>query len=321
MDPLAGYSKAVDMWSVGCIAATLLTGDVIFTDRDHPQYQKNPGRIILDLAAKCDLTQMMSDPVWDTVGHRAKDFLRRLLVLEEDQRMAVNEALQHRWFTNKKHRARFESIYNKSIRHWRPSKLVGDLVEDLDATGNGRTSLPNLAEQASIAQPPAMLPVHLVNVDVPTLLQRSENQAIPQIGSYREQVNNNTTEIEFHASDQLQHETSPLPSSPDISQSSATEEAESPTLSPKASFLHIDLQMSDFDLADYLTIPLPNPAISTRRTSSQSVSDHQSTIAQGTSTYKQQKRRRSPSPELHSLAVWGTRKSKVTKTESCTIAS
>ncbi|KAL9090172.1 MAG: hypothetical protein Q9165_005452 [Trypethelium subeluteriae] len=132
LDAQFGYSKAVDMWSIGSIAAVLLTGDVMFTNRADPEYSKNPAKVILALAAECDLDQMNKDPAWEVVGHRAKDFIRKLLVLDENERLTATKALQHRWFSNRKHCLLFDSVYQKSIRGWqfRPQNL--DLVENLD---------------------------------------------------------------------------------------------------------------------------------------------------------------------------------------------
>ena len=120
------------MWSIGCIAVALLTGDVLFTNRKDPEYHKDPGKVILTLAAECNLERMETGVDWDDVGHRAKDFVRKLLVLDENQRLTADDALQHRWFSNKKHRLLFESIYEKSVRGWQPWSKNEDLIEDLD---------------------------------------------------------------------------------------------------------------------------------------------------------------------------------------------
>ena len=127
-----GYSKAVDMWSIGSLASAILTGDVIFINRNDPEFRANPKRVILTLAAQCNLEQMDESPTWNDVGHRARDFVRKLLVLNENQRLTAEEALQHRWFTVKRHRLLFESVYEKSIRGWHPSPKDLDIVEDLD---------------------------------------------------------------------------------------------------------------------------------------------------------------------------------------------
>ncbi|KAF2676749.1 Pkinase-domain-containing protein [Lentithecium fluviatile CBS 122367] len=128
-----GYSKAVDMWSIGSITAALLTGDVIFTDRGHPDYDEDPFEVIMGLAAQCDISALddESDLVWRTVGPRPKDFIKHLLVLREEDRMTATQALAHPWFSNARHATEFEALYQRSIRDWRPRGQVFRLVEPI----------------------------------------------------------------------------------------------------------------------------------------------------------------------------------------------
>ncbi|ORY09890.1 kinase-like domain-containing protein [Clohesyomyces aquaticus] len=128
-----GYSKAVDMWSVGCITAALLSGDALFTDRTHPAYERHPGRVILSLASKCDLGVLddESHQVWRAVGSRPKQFIKNLLVLEEKNRMTATEALAHPWFSNKHHAPEFDALYEQATRHWQPRRKIFRLVESI----------------------------------------------------------------------------------------------------------------------------------------------------------------------------------------------
>lgn len=127
-----GYSKAVDMWSIGAITAALITGDVIFTNRNDPLYQKEPARVILSMAAACDLSAMNTNVgTWKSIGERPKDFIRRLLVLNETARMTVKQALAHKWFTKKSHADKLEIIYQRAIKDWRPRRKIFNVVEPL----------------------------------------------------------------------------------------------------------------------------------------------------------------------------------------------
>ncbi|KAF2868529.1 kinase-like domain-containing protein [Massariosphaeria phaeospora] len=128
-----GYSKSVDMWSIGSITAALLTGDVIFTDRGHPSYEANPKGVILSLARKCDLSRLDDeyDLAWAVVGSRPKDFIKRLLVLREENRLTATEALAHSWFSNECHAAEFEALYSRAVRDWQPRRKVFQLVEQI----------------------------------------------------------------------------------------------------------------------------------------------------------------------------------------------
>lgn len=157
-----GYSKPVDMWSIGIIATALLTGDVIFTNRTDPNYEVNPKKIILNMASKCDLSAL-EDPhgMWRLVGKRPKDFVRKLLVLEEPQRLTVQQALAHEWFTNKHHVDEFEAVYQRAIHDWEPRRKIFRLVEALD--------LCRLPKQA----------IHATNIKVTNYSKMSHHFAIP----------------------------------------------------------------------------------------------------------------------------------------------
>jgi len=138
----AGYSKSVDMWSIGSVTATILTGDVIFTDRTHPKYETDPRTVIMTLAGRCDLS-ILDDkhhPVWGTIDARPKHFIKRLLMLQEEDRMTAAEALLHPWFSS--YAEDFEEQYARSIQDWAPRKHNLELVERIP------NSIPNLSKMS-----------------------------------------------------------------------------------------------------------------------------------------------------------------------------
>lgn len=126
-----GYSKSVDMWSVGSLTATILSGDHLFTDRNHPDYHKNPQGVIVGLAAICDLSALDDEhhPSWRLIGPHPKDFMRKLLVLNEESRMTATEALTHSWFTSQSDS--LEKQYACSIANWKPQNKDLHLVENI----------------------------------------------------------------------------------------------------------------------------------------------------------------------------------------------
>jgi serine/threonine protein kinase len=121
------------MWSTGIIATALLTGDVIFTNREDPDYKQDPSKVILAMAAECDLS-VLDNPysVWANIHKRPKDFVRKLLVLDEEQRMTVDQALAHEWFTHKFVVNEFDALYLRAIAEWEPRRKVFRLIEALD---------------------------------------------------------------------------------------------------------------------------------------------------------------------------------------------
>jgi pheromone a factor receptor len=152
------------MWSVGGITAAALTGDVIFTNRDHPEFQANPGKVILGLSSKCNLDAIDQAKHWQKVGKRPKDFIKRLLVLDESERLTVEQALTHPWFSNTLHATDLEAIYHQAIAQWVPNRKHFKMIECLDAKSrfaNDASKLPrSTLSTDSISyffQPPGVL--------------------------------------------------------------------------------------------------------------------------------------------------------------------
>lgn len=134
-----GYSEAVDMWSIGSITATILTGDLMFSDRRNPEYGTDPRAVIMGLAAICDLSHLddLHHPLWSNVSDQPKDFVKSLLILKEEERMTVSQALAHVWFSS--YAEDFEYLYANSIADWEPSEKNRNLVDII------RKSIPNRA--------------------------------------------------------------------------------------------------------------------------------------------------------------------------------
>ncbi|KAI9818405.1 MAG: hypothetical protein M1827_000463 [Pycnora praestabilis] len=127
-----GYTKAIDIWSVGAVTVFLLTGGSFFVDCNDPNYEKDQQEAILRLARKCNLDEMETEPPWDKIGVRTKDFIRRLLVRNPSQRLTAQQALQHCWLTNRHHRDLFERVYQHYIKDWEPRIKAPEIVEVLD---------------------------------------------------------------------------------------------------------------------------------------------------------------------------------------------
>jgi protein-serine/threonine kinase len=114
---IKGYTKAVDMWSLGCVTAVLLIGDLPF---DNTCRSTSRDLMNLDL----DMSALEIDP-------QARGFIHRLLVLDETQRMDVKQALQHDWFTNPAQAKWFKEMYSRSIQGWRPRSSSEAVIVEL----------------------------------------------------------------------------------------------------------------------------------------------------------------------------------------------
>ncbi|KAI7205006.1 kinase-like protein [Hortaea werneckii] len=121
-----GYSKAVDIWSVGCIAATLLTDEVLF-----PQEISDEA---LDDISSWDLSVLDTRFSWRDVSMNAKIFIRSCLSMDERARITAKQALLHGWFTNKYYAAELEAAYRRATYDWKPRNKSHDLVEILDTS-------------------------------------------------------------------------------------------------------------------------------------------------------------------------------------------
>ncbi|KAI9222108.1 kinase-like domain-containing protein [Blastocladiella britannica] len=84
-----GHSFPADMWSIGVICYTLISGNMPF------YAETNAGIFERILTGAYEF-----DPeCWSEVSEDAIDFIRKLLAVDPDERMSCAEARQHQWLT------------------------------------------------------------------------------------------------------------------------------------------------------------------------------------------------------------------------------
>lgn len=120
-----GYTRAVDMWALGCVAVVLLTGGLAFCDPVTNRYSEK-------LSKECNLVFLQKSADWQRLRIRPRAFVENLLVLDEDARMTAKEALNHTWFSNQIHKTDFEELYQRTIKSWRPKSPKAPIVEFMD---------------------------------------------------------------------------------------------------------------------------------------------------------------------------------------------
>ncbi|XP_004070460.1 mitogen-activated protein kinase 14A isoform X1 [Oryzias latipes] len=109
------YNMTVDIWSVGCIMAELLTGRTLFPGTDHIDQLKlimmlvgTPGpELLMKISSESARTYISSLPhmakrnfadVFIGANPLAVDLLEKMLVLDTDRRITAAEALEHPYF-------------------------------------------------------------------------------------------------------------------------------------------------------------------------------------------------------------------------------
>jgi len=83
------YTHAVDLWSVGVLAYALLSAKAPFMGRNDQE--------LFDKIQHCGDELKFPSPDFDNVSETAKDFIRLLLVKDEERRPLASDLLSHPW--------------------------------------------------------------------------------------------------------------------------------------------------------------------------------------------------------------------------------
>ena len=90
------YTRAVDVWSLGVVLYICLCGFPPFSDELYST--ENP--YTLPQQIKMGRFDYPS-PYWDSVGDTALDLIDKMLTVDADKRITIEECLEHPWITQK----------------------------------------------------------------------------------------------------------------------------------------------------------------------------------------------------------------------------
>ncbi|KAE8147641.1 serine/threonine protein kinase chk2 [Aspergillus avenaceus] len=90
------YTKAVDIWALGVVLYICLCGFPPFSDE--LQTPENPYNLAQQIVSG---RFYYPSPYWDSVGDLALDLIDRMLTVDFDKRITVDECLEHPWLTGK----------------------------------------------------------------------------------------------------------------------------------------------------------------------------------------------------------------------------
>ena len=127
----SGYNEAVDVWSVGCLAGTLLTNAFLFP-RDRSARSHSSGTDDnADLTVAFNLKFLDTSEDWQGASRKSKSFIRGCAMVDDSQRLTVAQALQHPWVAHPGFAAAMNAEYARAIADWTPRTNSKDLIECL----------------------------------------------------------------------------------------------------------------------------------------------------------------------------------------------
>lgn len=127
----AGYTSAVDIWSLGCLTTALFIGQSYFAPTSSVYDARKSSEIIRAAAADCDLSRLDHGSEWSAVNTRVKDFIKSCLSLDEYERPTAKEALHHHWFSAGYRKGNSQRQYENILKGWNPVQAAEDFAEDL----------------------------------------------------------------------------------------------------------------------------------------------------------------------------------------------
>jgi serine/threonine protein kinase len=113
------YDPSIDIWSLGCIVFVLLSGGQPFYDPD--EYET--AQMILLGELDFDTEE------WDAVSDLGKEFVRKMIQVNPQKRISIEDALNHPWIAGNAPKVKLDDLH-KHLKIWnvkRKLKRVADV--------------------------------------------------------------------------------------------------------------------------------------------------------------------------------------------------
>jgi serine/threonine protein kinase len=125
----SGYNEAVDVWSIGCLAGTLLTNTFLFPRErsKHSEHAEDVENKDSSLAFSLEFLDTSRD--WQWMSRKCKSFIRGCVMVDDSQRLTVSQALQHPWVAHPGFAEAMHAEYARAIADWKPRANTNDLIE------------------------------------------------------------------------------------------------------------------------------------------------------------------------------------------------
>lgn len=129
----SGYNEAVDVWSVGCLAGTLLTNAFLFPLERSGHSHASTHEDTSDLTVAFNLKFLDTSQDWQRASGKCKSFIKGCAMVDGSQRLTVAQALQHPWVAHPEYTTEMHAQYARAIADWAPRANSSDLIEYLKA--------------------------------------------------------------------------------------------------------------------------------------------------------------------------------------------
>ncbi|KAL2038407.1 hypothetical protein N7G274_008746 [Stereocaulon virgatum] len=136
------------MWAVGATTTALFFARPPFTVYEDPGFTEDE---ILKNGVKYQLDFLDRNAFWQQIDHRSRDFTKKLLVLDENKRMNVAQALAHPCFTDREQKELLKENYQQAVKGWTPRDPLLDYEEDLGKTTADRRSKTDVVFNIGVA--------------------------------------------------------------------------------------------------------------------------------------------------------------------------